>query len=307
MKLALVESQGRRFLAMPQDSERPGDGLLNLSRAVACHGALRGVDPWYPDSLLSFLTGEYADPGLRAELPAILDRHNLREQLLVSEPVRFLPPIPNPGKIVALGRNYAAHARESGHAPPPEPVFFCKSPLSVIGHEESVVIPPDCGRVDHEVELAVLIGRRGYRVAREKAPALIAGYTILNDVTARDMQKRDMDESNPWFRSKSFDTFCPVGPWVVTPDEMPDPLHLDLELRVNNEVRQSSNTRYMIFDIPFVVEFITQWISLVPGDILSTGTPEGIGPIHPGDVMEAAIQSIGALRNPVVALKPELS
>jgi 2-keto-4-pentenoate hydratase/2-oxohepta-3-ene-1,7-dioic acid hydratase in catechol pathway len=307
MKVALVESQGQRFLGIPHNPERLASGVLNLSRAVACHCALRDVNPWYPDSLLSFLTGEYGEPDARAELLAIIDRHNLRDRLLVSEPVRFLPPLPNPGKILALGRNYAAHARENGHEPPAEPVFFCKSPLSVIGHEESVVIPPGCGRVDHEVELAVIIGRRGYRVSREKASRLIAGYTILNDVTARDAQKRDLEQSHPWFRSKSFDTFCPLGPWVVTPDEMPDPLHVDLELRVNNEIRQSSNTRYMIFDIRFVLEFITQWISLAPGDILSTGTPDGITPIHPGDIMEATIQGIGTLCNPVVALKQEPS
>jgi len=304
MKIALVESEGRRFLASLKNPNNPNEGLIDITRAAGCWHQLRcpGGQSGAPDCLVSFLAGEYSLPDRRAELLEFIDRHKLADELKVTGPVRFLPPVPHPGKILAMGRNYAAHAREGGHEPPTEPVIFCKSPLTVTGHDDPVVIPPDVGRVDHEIELAVLIGGRGYRVSREEASSLVIGYTILNDVTARDFQKKDIDEGNPWFRSKSFDTFCPMGPWVVTPDDMPEPLHVKLELRVNNEVRQSSNTSYMIFDIPYVLEFITQWLSVEQGDILTTGTPEGISPIHPGDIMEASIEGIGVLRNPVVAL-----
>ncbi len=304
MKIALVQSQGRRFLAAPRNPQSPDEGLIDITRAVACLQAIECPEdePAPPDCLVSFLSGDYSLPDRQAKLLEFIDKHNLADDLHVDGPVRFLPPVPSPGKILAMGRNYAAHAREGGHEPPKEPVIFCKSPLSVIAHDDFVVIPPDVGRVDHEIELAVILGGHGYRVSREEAASLIVGYTILNDVTARDFQKTDIEEGNPWFRSKSFDTFCPMGPWVVTPDDMPDPLHVDLELRVNNEVRQSSNTRHMIFDIPFVLEFITQWLSVEASDILTTGTPEGISPIHPGDVMEATIEPIGTLRNSVVAL-----
>ncbi|HOE11162.1 MAG TPA: fumarylacetoacetate hydrolase family protein [bacterium] len=303
MKLAYVECQGRRLLATPRDSYNPEGDLLDLSRAAASYAAARGLELKYTDSVVDFLTGEYSAPKARKQLVDFIEQHHLTDELTIAGPVRFLPPVPCPQKILAMGRNYAAHAAESNLSVPKEPIIFCKSPMSVIGHEDPVVIPPDTGRVDHEIELAVIIGKRGYRVNRTQAAQMIAGYTILNDVTARAMQSKDMAEAGPWFRSKSFDTFCPTGPWVVTPDDMPDPLHVDLELRVNDDVRQSSNTRYMIFDIPFVLEFITQWITMVPGDILSTGTPEGISEVHPGEVMSAKIQGIGTLRNPVKSLK----
>ncbi len=302
MKLAYVECQGRRLLATPRDAYSPEDNLLDLSRAAACHASARGLELKYMDSIIDFLTGEYSTPKARKQLVDFIEQHHLTDDLTITGPVRFLPPVPCPQKILAMGRNYAAHAAESNLSVPKEPIIFCKSPMSVIGHEDPVVIPPDTGRVDHEIELAVIIGKRGYRVNRTQAAEMVAGYTILNDVTARAMQSKDMAEASPWFRSKSFDTFCPTGPWVVTPDDMPDPLHVDLELRVNDDVRQSSNTRYMIFDIPFVLEFITQWITMVPGDILSTGTPEGISEVHPGEVMSANIQGIGTLRNPVKSL-----
>ncbi|HPO07530.1 MAG TPA: fumarylacetoacetate hydrolase family protein [bacterium] len=302
MKLAYVESQGKRFLATPQDAGNPEGTLLDLSRAAACHAASRGTELKYPDSVVDFLTGEYGTSKARKQLVDFIEQHHLTDDLAVTGPVRFLPPVPCPQKILALGRNYAAHAAESNLSVPKEPIIFSMSPMSVIGHEDAVLIPPDTGRVDHEIELAVIIGRQGYRVNRTQAAEMVAGYTILNDVTARAMQIRDMAEASPWFRSKSFDTFCPMGPWVVTPDDMPDPLHVDLELRVNDDVRQSSNTRYMIFDIPFVLEFITQWITVVPGDILSTGTPEGISEVHPGEIMTAKIQGMGTLRNPVKSL-----
>ena len=171
----------------------------------------------------------------------------------------------------------------------------------MIGPGESVVCPRDIGRVDYEVELAVIVGKSGRRISREEAPSHIAGYTILNDVTARDMQSRDLAEARPWFLSKSPDTFGPMGPCITLPDEIHEPCELDLSLRVNGDTKQKSNTRNMIFNVPELIHRLSKYLTLEPGDVISTGTPEGIGPVAPGDVMEAEVERIGVLRTPVAA------
>jgi len=226
--------------------------------------------------------------------------HNLAERFTVKE-YKILAPIRRPSKILALGRNYVAHARELGHPIPTEPVFFSKLNSAVIGPDEPVVYKKSLTRVDHEIELAVIIGREGADIPESKACSYVAGYTIVNDVTARDMQTEDLKASNPWTRSKGIDTFCPMGPVIVLPDEICDPVELDLELRVNGEVRQKDNTRSMLFKIPQIISYISGLHKLFPGDVIPTGTPEGISPVFPGDVMEAYVEKIGVLRNPVVA------
>jgi 2-keto-4-pentenoate hydratase/2-oxohepta-3-ene-1,7-dioic acid hydratase in catechol pathway len=153
--------------------------------------------------------------------------------------------------------------------------------------------------MDHEVELAVIIGRRATAVKKKEALSYVAGYTILNDVTARELQTSDLEKKHPWFRSKSYDTFTPLGPWIVTADEIGAPIELRLECSVNGKVRQKSNTRNMVFDVLTQIEFISRLITLEPGDIISTGTPHGIGPIEDGDEVVCRIQNIGELRNPV--------
>jgi 5-oxopent-3-ene-1,2,5-tricarboxylate decarboxylase/2-hydroxyhepta-2,4-diene-1,7-dioate isomerase len=155
------------------------------------------------------------------------------------------------------------------------------------------------GRMDHEVELAVVIGKRATEVSRKNAFRHVAGYTIVNDVSARSLQTKDLEKRYPWFRTKSFDTFTPMGPWMVTADEIPPPVRLNLECRVNGRLRQKANTRDLVFDIPAVIEYITKYITLDPGDVISTGTPDGIGPITDGDTMTCTIQRIGTLTNPV--------
>jgi 2-keto-4-pentenoate hydratase/2-oxohepta-3-ene-1,7-dioic acid hydratase in catechol pathway len=251
-------------------------------------------------SVLDLLEEGLFSVDLLSEVRAFVEDHRLTEQLTVPE-AKLLAPIPNPPRIIALGLNYAAHAAEGGRKPPKEPIFFVKASTSVVGPDEPVVCPSNVGRIDHEVELAVVIGKAGRRISRAKAEDYIAGYTILNDVTARDMQKRDMAASNPWFMSKSFDTFGPMGPCIVLPDEIEEPVELDLSLRVNGEVKQKSNTRDLIFSVPELIHRLSRHISLQPGDVISTGTPAGISPIEPGDVMEAEIEGIGVLRNSVVA------
>lgn len=228
------------------------------------------------------------------------EKHGLREQYTVAD-YKVLSPIARPSKIMALGRNYMAHALESGYHIPTEPVFFSKANSSVIGPDEPVVYKKFLTRIDPEGELAVIIGKKGANIPEEEAPSYIAGYTIMNDVTARDMQIQDLKLSSPWMRSKGIDTFGPMGPCIVLPDEIHEPIELDLETRVNGEVRQKDNTSSLMFKIPKLISYISSFHTLLPGDVISTGTPEGMKPVQVGDIMEVEIEGIGILRNPVVA------
>jgi 2-keto-4-pentenoate hydratase/2-oxohepta-3-ene-1,7-dioic acid hydratase in catechol pathway len=214
--------------------------------------------------------------------------------------VSLTAPIPKPNRILAIGRNYAEHASEMGGDIPTEPIVFQKSSTSVIGPESPIVVPDDVGRVDYEGELGVVIGRLGRNVSESEAMSFVAGYTLVNDITARDQQKRDFGRGLPWFISKSYDTFCPLGPCIVTADEIRNPHALDLVLTVNGEIRQQVNTSAMLFSIPKLIAYITRRITIEPGDIIATGTPPGIGPLKPGDTVEVTIDKIGTLSNPVI-------
>lgn len=205
----------------------------------------------------------------------------------------LLPPL-MPGKLVCVGRNYAAHAAEHQAAVPDEPMLFLKPPSAVIAHGAPIELPANVGRVDHEAELAVIIGRRARRVRREDALDYVLGYTCANDVSARDYQRKD----GQWGRAKGFDTFCPMGPVLATDL---DPARLAVRARVNGETRQNGSTADMVFDVPFLIAFVSAVMTLEPGDVILTGTPEGVSPIAPGDVVEIEVEGIGALRNPVVA------
>ncbi|HUK32106.1 MAG TPA: fumarylacetoacetate hydrolase family protein [Candidatus Acidoferrum sp.] len=227
-----------------------------------------------------------------------------RGKVLPLDSVRLRPPVPRPGKIIAVGLNYRDHAMESGAAQPPKvPILFAKFPNSISGPEDPIVIPGD-PHVDWEAELAVVIGREGKAIPAAKSGEYIAGYMPLNDVSARDWQFGDKQ----WVRGKSPDTFCPTGPYLTTPDEIPDVHTLHIRSRVNGAVMQDSSTSKLIFRIPELIEFISAAITLEPGDIIATGTPEGVGafrkpPIYlkPGDTVEIEIERLGILRNPVVA------
>ncbi|HHV57393.1 MAG TPA: fumarylacetoacetate hydrolase family protein [Firmicutes bacterium] len=215
----------------------------------------------------------------------------VREEEVPLAAVRLLAPCV-PSKIVAVGLNYADHAAETGQPLPEQPMLFLKPPTAVVGPEEPVLYPAGVGRVDYEAELAVVIRDRTKAASPEEAAAHILGYTCLNDVTARDLQVRDVQ----WTRSKSYDTFAPLGPWIET--EL-DPGDLAIKLTVNGVLKQNSSTRFMIFKVPQLVSFISQVMTLVPGDVIATGTPPGIGPVKPGDVMTVTIAGIGSLTNPV--------
>jgi 2-keto-4-pentenoate hydratase/2-oxohepta-3-ene-1,7-dioic acid hydratase in catechol pathway len=201
-----------------------------------------------------------------------------------------------PSKIIALGVNYRSHGEEMSHRVPTEPLIFLKPPTAVIGHEESIVYPPSSERVDYEGELGVVIKSMAHNVPEKRAADYILGYTCCNDVTARDLQARDKQ----WTRAKSFDTFAPIGPCIET--EL-DPADLKLETRLNGVVKQSTSTSELVFPVNTLVSFISQVMTLLPGDVIATGTPSGIGPMQPGDIVEVTIENIGTLRNYVV--RPE--
>lgn len=199
-----------------------------------------------------------------------------------------------PSKIIGIGVNYRAHAVEMGKGLPEEPLMFFKPRSAMVADGFAIERPAGYERCDHEGELGVVIGRRARRVPREEALAHVLGYTCVNDVSVRDLQKKD----GQWARAKGFDTFCPIGPRIVAGL---DPSDLRITTRVNGQVRQDSSTADLIFDVPTLIAFCSQHMTLEPGDVISTGTPAGVGNLAPGDVVEIEIAGIGVLRNPVVA------
>ena len=237
------------------------------------------------DSVVVELTG---DP-LYAGLQPTQTEHRLSD-------LRLLAPVIPRSKVVAIGRNYGGHAAELGNDVPEEPLMFLKPNTSVVGPGDQVLYPPQSERVDYEGELAVVIGRICRDVPPEQATDVIFGYTIANDVTARDLQKKD----GQFTRAKGFDSFCPLGPWIETDL---DPQHFSdgvaIQTHLNGDLVQDGSTKDLIFDIPTLVAHITSVMTLLPGDVILTGTPEGVGPMNPGDEVEVSIQGIGNLTNKV--------
>ncbi len=229
-----------------------------------------------------------------------LERHRALDQIWQEAGVTLAAPLPRPNRILAIGRNYAEHASELGNEAPTEPIVFQKASSCVIGDGQPIVLPPNLGRIDFEGELAVVLGKGGKNVPEAEAMSLVAGYTLFNDITARDEQKRAQARSLPWFLSKSHDTFGPLGPCLVTPDEIPDPHALELTLSVNGEIKQQGRTEQMIFSIPRLIAYLSRQLALEPGDVIATGTPPGVGPLRAGDTVEVRIPEIGTLRNPVI-------
>ncbi len=228
-------------------------------------------------------------------------------QIVAPSEVRLSAPVPYPGKIVAVGLNYRDHAMESGAKEPPKlPLIFAKFPNSICGPGDAIVLPAGDAKVDYEAELGVVIGKKGRAIAAQNVYEYVAGYLPLNDVSARAWQFADKQ----WVRGKSCDTFCPIGPYLVTRDEIPDPHCLAIRTRVNGTTLQDSNTSKMIFRIPQLIEFISASITLEPGDLIATGTPEGVGafrepPVYlkAGDAVEIEVERLGVLQNLVVAAK----
>ncbi len=284
----------------PQEPALPGvlyrDRTLPLSRIVAVAEALAPKGLSVPDDLNAVIGRMKGYVGAIKDL----ERARLLDKLWQEAGVTPLAPLPRPHRILAIGRNYGEHAEEMGNEAPDEPIVFLKASTSVIASGQPIVLPHGVGRVDFEGELAVVIGAAGRNVSEAEALSLVAGYTLINDVTARDEQKRAIAKGLPWFLSKSYDTFGPLGPCLVTPDEISDPQNLTLTLTVNEEVKQQVNTSEMLFSIPALIAYLSRHFALAPGDVIATGTPAGVAQLHPGDVVEVSIPQIGTLSNPVI-------
>lgn len=258
---------------------------------------LHAADSAIPPTMLEFLHGDFwgkarrviADTAQRAVVPA--------------QGVRLGAPVPRPGQIICVGLNYKDHADEQGVPYPKEPLLFSKAPTAAAGPHDDIVYPDIVEQLDYEVELAVIIGRKAKQVPAAQAGACIAGYCVFNDVSARCCQFGDKQ----WFRGKSFDTFAPFGPSLVTPDEVPDPHNLKLTCTVNGELRQNSNTNQLIHRVETVIAHITRGITLLPGDVIATGTPSGVGVfrkppklLQRGDLVELEVEGLGKLANRIV-------
>jgi 2-keto-4-pentenoate hydratase/2-oxohepta-3-ene-1,7-dioic acid hydratase in catechol pathway len=276
--------------------------------AEAC-AAFLGMPPVATDLLGALRSGQAE--ALRALHNRLIERERERERERGKWPqecrmgiadVRLLAPIPRPPKIICLGLNYRDHASEQGARLPEVPLLFAKAPTAVAAPGDPIIIPRQSEKIDYEGELALVIGSRLKHADPAGAEAGIFGYCCMNDVTDREIQRERV-----WFRAKGIDTFAPLGPWVVTRDELGDPLKLGISTRVNSEVMQSSSTGNLIFTPTDIVEFITRYMTLEPGDVISTGTPAGVGtfrkpPVYlkHGDVVEVRIEGIGTLSNPVI-------
>ena len=285
-----------------------GGAVLDLARYSHLHDGIRlpadmlglidaGPDAWrHARELCTRFTAELSTHDLAQDAEAGL--------AYPADRVKRHAPILRPRKdVFCLGQNYAAHAAESGNPPPTAPIYFTKPPTTVIGPGEAVPFPQGLTtRLDWEVELGVVIGLGGRDIPEARALDHVFGYTVFNDVSARDLQYR----TSQWFKGKSLDGSCPMGPVIVTADEIPDPQHLRLQLSVNGVAKQDSNTGDMIFSVARIIADLSAGMTLEPGDCISTGTPQGVGDgrkppeyLKPGDVMEAEVERVGVLRNPV--------
>jgi len=271
--------------------EKPG--ILKQDRIIS----LRSIFPDIPDIGEKFFIQGWLDK------VADITESDMEKNMLNTD-VRLGPPVSQPSKIICLGKNYAEHAKEGGFDMPKSPLLFCKTPNTISGPFDPILMPQSSGQIDWEVELAVVIGKKGKSISRADALGYVAGYMVMNDVSGREAQFAD----SQWFRGKAFDTFAPIGPALVTKDEIDDIKNLRLQAIVNEKVMQDGNTCDMMFDIPAIIENISQDIVLFPGDIISTGTPSGVGifrdpPIvlKPGDIVECRIEKIGAIRNKCVS------
>jgi acylpyruvate hydrolase len=290
---------------------RGGDGaahaaLLDGDRAVAVSALCRAVGIPVIDADLMRRGWPDIERELRPlqeSLHDTVERHGIPTHALTD----LGAPVPRPGKIMCVGRNWAEHARETGGEVPEQPIIFAKYATAVVGPFDDVVRPVEVHDLDYEAELAVVIGSRCRRVSRHGALDVVAGYMCANDVSARTAQW----SGTQWVRGKSFDTFCPLGPALVTRDEVPDPQALRIRCRVDDEVRQDSTTGLMLFDIPTLIEHVSAATTLEPGDVLLTGTPPGVAAgrdpapwLQPGQVCEVDIEGVGRLRNRIVAEQP---
>jgi 2-keto-4-pentenoate hydratase/2-oxohepta-3-ene-1,7-dioic acid hydratase in catechol pathway len=288
MRLLTFERDGKKYAGA-----LVGEEVIDLAAAQRAHTGA-------PSSLSSVRDIVEAGPDTWARLGSDLKFGNLTAFGWPLKGLKLAAPV-TPSKIVAIGQNYADHVKEQGGKLPERPIVFAKFPTTVIGPEDEIRWEPALSdKIDWEAELAVVIGRTARRVSAGDAYDYVFGYTVANDVTARDLQRDD----GQWVRGKSLDTFCPLGPWIVTRDEIPEPHELEIGCRVNGETVQASRTDQLIFNIPTLIEFLSRAFTLLPGDIILTGTPPGVGHfrnppryLRDGDTVEVEIERIGVLTN----------
>ncbi len=261
---------------------------------------LNAADPKMPSTMRALLA---LPPEQQREAWSLLDRGKVSYE---RSSTRLLAPVPDPRKIICIGLNYRDHAEETGSPIPPEPILFSKYPTTLIGHLAPIVLPRVSQSVDYEAELVIVIGRGGKHISRDKAREHVGGYTIGHDVSARDWQLNKPGKQ--WMAGKTFDTFAPTGPELVTPDEVPDPHNLGVRLRLNGQTMQDSSTKQLIFGVDELIAYLSQIMTLEPGDLIFTGTPPGVGMarkppvwLKAGDVVEVEIDHLGVLRNSVIA------
>ena len=277
----------------PPDREKPGILVDGQRHDVAAFGEDYNEQFFATDGLARLAAFVRAQAG---QLPVVSDNERLG------------PPVVRPSKIVCIGLNYSDHADEMGLARPAEPVFFLKAPSALAGPNDDIIIPRGAEKTDWEAELAVVIGRRAAYVTEAEALGYVAGYVLHHDVSERAFQ---LERGGTWDKGKGCDTFAPLGPWLVTPDEVPDPTNLRLWLTVNGQPRQDGTTANLIFGLPFLISYVSQFMTLLPGDVLSTGTPAGVGMgrqppqyLRPGDVVELGIDHLGSARQVLRAYSP---
>jgi len=275
-------------------------GPRAVARAGDFYVDLHATDPRLPASLLALL--EMGEAGQERIAAAVARSDAVR---LPVAGARYLAPVVNPAKIICVGLNYRDHAAESGAPIPREPILFSKYATALVGHEQPIVLPPVSQEVDFEAELVIVVGRVGKNLSPETASRHVAGYTVGHDVSARDWQLKK--DGKQWMVGKTFDTFAPLGPELVTTDEVGDPHNLRISLRLNGQTMQDSNTQQMIFRVGDLLAYLSQVFTLQPGDLIFTGTPPGVGfarkpPVFlkGGDVVEVEIEKLGVLRNPVI-------
>lgn len=287
MKLATIQTAHG-----PRAALAVADGYIDL----------HATDPGLPTCMKALLA---ASPAVRKAAADVASAKCAVRY--AADAVKLLPPVPNPSKVLCIGLNYRDHAIEGGKAIPAEPVLFGKFPNTLIAHGEPIVLPKVAEKVDYEAELVIVIGKRGRHIPNTDAALdYVGGYTCGHDVSARDWQFRG--EEKQWIVGKTFDTFAPTGPVLVTADELTNPHKLQVQLRLNGTTMQNSNTKEFIFGVPHLLWFLSQCVTLEPGDLIFTGTPPGVGIsrkpqvlLKPGDVAEVEIEGIGTLKNPVVA------
>lgn len=291
--LNLYNAAGGRSMGLVED-----DRVFDLSAAAPGNSAFASVGQWLR-----------AGDSAREQIESLRD--DLRRTPAAALPLarlRHAPLVELDARIFCVGLNYADHAAENNLPPPDSPIFFAKLAAVVVPHGAEVPLPAATEKVDYEAEVAVVIGREADRVSETEAAGCIAGYTIMNDVSARDMQRLDKQ----WFRGKNCNSFGPMGPWMVTADAVPDPFDMPVQLRVNGELRQNSNTGNLVFGPAALISILSQTLTLKPGDVISTGTPAGIGGarkpplfLRPGDRVEVEVGSLGILANTFIAQPPK--